>query len=83
MKMQGINEITIQSGDLIITTNDSQNYIFKDSCGHTVDLVISGQFEPESVDHWDIRKPNILEDNINLDNSYHRKTRQLAKTGFF
>ena len=82
MKMQRINEITTQSGDLIITTMDGQNYIFKDSYGHTVDLVISGQFEPENIDYEDIRRPNIFEedtnmfeDGINLDNSHHHKTR--------
>ena len=75
MKMQGINEITTQSGDLIITTMDGQNYIFKDSYGHTVDLMISGQYEPEIVDYWDIRTPNIFEDNIDLDNSHHHKIR--------
>lgn len=62
MKMQGINENSIKSKDLIITTKDGQTYTFKDSYGKIVNLEISGHFE-NNISFSKETKPTIDKDN--------------------
>ena len=81
MKMQGINEISIKSGDLIITTKDGQTYTFKDSYGKIVNLEISGHFE-NNISFSKETIPSIDQDN-ELDNYYRTYQESLQRNSIF